>query len=153
MTTSAKVPSAAEREQMLAQLDESLASNPDLDASARESILGHFRQALEKEAEAMASGDVQAVAAPDRSQWLATLDQLQAADMLDASGREELIQQFDRAMAGMDTEALAVAREFSRRYADQGQEAARDWLRTRATAPLGVGEGLPAHLAMALQRG
>lgn len=157
MTTSAHAPSAAEREQMLAQLDESLARNPDLDADARETILGHFRDALEQEARAMANGTATLGGAPDRDQWHSTLDALQSAGMLDAADREELVQQFDRAMAGLDSEALAVAMEFSRRHRDEGEAAARTWLSSRpaaATATAGAGTaGLPAHLAMALQRG
>ncbi|KGO97986.1 hypothetical protein [Novilysobacter defluvii] len=154
MTTSAQVPSSAEREQMLAQLDESLARNPDLDASARETILEHFRLALEQEAEAIANGTATAGGAPDRDQWLSTLDSLHAAGMLGQDDREELVQQFDRAMAGLDSEALAVAMEFSRRCRRDGQTAAGEWLKSRPVAAHASGtEGLPAHLAMALQRG
>jgi len=153
MTTSAQVPSAAEREQMLAQLDESLARNPELDASARETILAHFRDALEQEAQAMANGTAAPGGAPDRVQWLATLDSLQSAGMLNQEDREELVQQFDRAMAGLDSDALALAREFARRCRQDGERAAGEWLRSRpADGPSGT-TGLPAHLALALQRG
>lgn len=154
MTTFAQVPSATEREQMLAQLDESLARNPDLDASARETILGHFRQALEQEAQAMANGSATPGGTPDRDQWLSTLDSLQSVGMLDHGDREELVQQFDRAMAGLDSDALAVAMEFSRRCRTDGEQAALAWLKSRPAAASTTGtEGLPAHLAMALQRG
>lgn len=150
MTTSAQVPSAAEREQMLAQLDESLARNPDLDASGRETILGHFRQALEQEAQAMANGTARPAGTPDREQWLATLDSLQAADMLDHAGREELVQQFDRAMAGLDSEQVNLALEFSRRCRQDGEQAAAEWLKSQPASATAGAEGLPAHLAMSL---
>lgn len=152
MTTSAQVPSAAEREQMLAQLDESLAQNPDLDASSRETILGHFRLALEQEAEAVTNGNANVTAGPDRTQWLSTLDDLQEAGLLEHGDREELVQQFDRAMAGMDSQALEVAGEFSRRCKRDGEQAATAWLQSRPAAQATGTEGLPAHLAMALQR-
>lgn len=157
MTTSAHAPSAAEREQMLAQLDESLSRNPDLNADARETILGHFRDALEQEARAMANGTATLGGAPDRDQWHSTLDALQAVGVLDAADREELVQQFDRAMAGLDSDALSVAMEFSRRHRNEGEAAARAWLSSRPAAAGGASgaatAGLPAHLAMALQRG
>lgn len=156
--TSFATPSAADREQMLAQLDESLARNPDLDAADRESILGHFREALEKEAAATATaGTAPGQHGPDRNQWMQTLDMLAANDMLSPNDREALVQQFDRSIGSLQSEALDTAMEFAKRCQRDGEASAREWLAARKTTGTGAQTGadhggLPTHVAMALQR-
>ncbi len=153
--TSYDTPSrTADHEQMLAQLDASLAENPDVDAADRETILRHFRDALETEA---ASANSSESVGPDRAQWMETLDLLVGNQMLDETDRNELVRQFDDALGSLQTDAMRTATEFARRCKDQGEAAAQEWL----TAQLGSTEsgnsheeplGLPAHVAMALRR-
>lgn len=153
--TSYDTPSrTADHEQMLAQLDASLADNPDVDAADRETILRHFRDALETEA---ASASPAQSVGPDRAQWMATLDLLVGNHMLDETDRNELVRQFDDAMGSLQNDALHTATEFARRCREQGEGAAQDWL----SGQLGSAEvadtefqpiGLPAHVAMALRR-
>lgn len=153
--TSYDTPSrTADHEQMLAQLDASLAENPDVDAADRETILRHFRDALESEA---ASASTSQSVGPDRAQWMETLDLLVANQMLDESDRNELVRQFDDALGSLQNDALRTATEFAQRCREQGEAAAQAWLteqmgsaQTAASADHAM--GLPAHVAMALRR-
>ena len=155
--TSYDTPSrTADHEQMLAQLDASLAENPDVDAADRETILRHFRDALENEA---ASASTPAQAGPDRAQWMETLDLLVGNQLLDDSDRNELVRQFDDAMGSLQSDAMQTATGFARRCSEQGEAAAQEWLTAQlrssssnGSAPATAPAGLPAHVAMALRR-
>lgn len=153
--TSYDTPSrSADHEQMLAQLDASLAENPDVDAADRETILRHFRDALEDEA---ASATASTTVGPDRAQWMETLELLVDNQMLDETDRNELVRQFDDALGNLQTDAMRTATEFARLSRDQGDAAAQQWLTTQlaATEPAPAHNeppALPAHVAMALRR-
>lgn len=154
--TSYDTPSrTADHQQMLAQLDASLAENPDVDAADRETILQHFRDALENEAASASTSAAQV--GPDRAQWMETLDLLVGNQLLDESDRNELVRQFDDAMGSLQTDALQTATDFARRCSEQGEAAAQEWLTGQIGSPTSTGSapgpaGLPAHVAMALRR-
>ncbi len=154
MTSYATPSRTADHEQMLAQLDASLADNPDVDAADRETILRHFRDALESEA---AAATPAVSVGPDRAQWLQTLDLLVDNQVLDEPDRNELVRQFDDAMGSLQTDAMRTVSEFSRRCTENGEAAAQEWLTGQlgdipafdsTPEPL----ALPAHVAMALRR-
>lgn len=155
MTTFANQSRAADHEQMLAQLDASLASNPDVDAADRETMLRHFRDALESEPAAV---DGAPQAGPDRRQWVETLDLLAQDRLLDEDDRNDMLRQFDDAMGSLQSDAVRTATEFSQRCQRDGEGAAQQWLADRMRADAGTGDphdepaGLPAHVAMALRR-
>ncbi|KIQ97145.1 hypothetical protein [Lysobacter sp. A03] len=153
--TSYDTPSrTADHEQMLAQLDASLAENPDVDAADRETILRHFREALESEA---ASASTPQSVGPDRAQWMETLDLLVGNQMLDETDRNELVRQFDDALGSLQNDALRTATEFARRCNEQGEASAQEWLSgqlrsAQANPSQDHTMALPAHVAMALRR-
>lgn len=140
MTSSQDHTAKLDRQQVLADLEESLLQRPDLDAVGRETMLRHFEAALQDPA---ATG----VAGADREGWLETLDLLQRENVIASEDREALVRNFDEAMHHLQGETLKLAAE----YAALGEAAAdpEAWRNRRAGAAPAPHAGLPPSLAPA----
>jgi hypothetical protein len=138
MTSSQDHTTQLDRQQVLAELEESLLQRPDLDAVGRETMLRHFEAALQDPSAAGTTG-------ADREGWLETLDLLQRENVIASEDREALVRNFDEAMHVLQGETLKLAAE----YAALG-EAASDpqaWRDRRAAAAPAAPVGLPPSLA------
>ncbi len=140
MTSSQDHTAQLDRQQVLAELEESLLQRPDLDAAERETMLRHFEAALQNPAA------VGGEAGPDRNAWIETLDLLQQENVIASEDRDALVRNFDEAMHALQGDTIRLAAE----YAALG-EAATDpeaWRSRRAAmAPAAAAPGLPPSLA------
>jgi hypothetical protein len=139
MTSSQDHTAQLDRQQVLADLEESLLQRPDLDAVGRETMLRHFEAALQDPAATAAMG-------ADREGWLQTLDLLQRENVIASEDREALVRNFDEAMHMLQGETLKLAAE----YAALG-EAATDpeaWRDRRAAAAPATHVGLPPGVSV-----
>lgn len=129
MTQTPQAPAAPtiDRQQVLAELEESLLQRQDLDAAARETMLRHFEAALQDPASAAGPGSV----GPDRSVWQQTVDMLQQEQVIDAGDRDALMRSFDEAMAPLHDAAVKAAAQSAAQDAIANPA---EWQRRRASA-------------------
>ncbi len=140
-----------DRQALLAELDALLQAQPGIDAGERETTLRHFEDALQNPSAVM--GDSKQVG-PDRTQWIQTLDFLRENHVLGAGECDDLIQRFDEAMQGLQSEPVRLAAEFAQRCQQEGETKAREWLTQRLRSPAQPGrpEAAPAHVTLSMQR-
>jgi hypothetical protein len=130
-----------DRQQVLAELEQSLLQRSDLDAADRETMLRHFEAALQDPSAAAAGAP-----GPDRDAWIETLELLQRERVIASEDRDALVRNFDDAMHALQDDTLKLAAE----YAALGQAAAdpEAWQRRRAGAQQAAAmPGLPPSLA------
>ena len=118
-----------DRQQVLAELEESLLQRPDLDASDRDTMLRHFETALQDPSAMAANGTM----GPDRNTWIETLDLLQQQQVIASSDRDALVRGFDEAMQVVQTDAVKLAAGFAAKGGNQALDP-EAWLRRRAEA-------------------
>lgn len=114
---------------LLAKLEATVKSNPDLDEAGREFLMRHYRDAV-----AIAQIKPTLVSKPDRGQWIGMLESLQADGLASEESVAGLVRKFDAALDPLDSPELDTAVEFARRCEQDGEQEALKWLETRREA-------------------
>lgn len=139
------------RNQLYGQFEELLGGQGNIDAADRESLLRHFRNALDEQSATSEPVNVDKMQA-DVAQ---TLDLMQQHGLIDSQDSMDMGQAFAKALQPLQNETLHKATEFARRVREEGEAAASLWLAAQAsgvdavTASLGPA-AVPAHVASAL---
>jgi len=141
------------RKQLYGQFEELLGGQGNIDAADRDSLLRHFRDALDEQSAATEPVDVDKM----QSDVAQTLDLMQQHGLIDSQDSVDMGQAFAKALQPLQNETLQRATEFARRVREEGEEAASQWLAAQAsgtgadsaTAALGPA-AIPAHVASAL---
>jgi len=141
------------RKQLFGEFEEMLSSQGNIDAADRDSLLRHFRDALEEQSAASEAVDVDRMQA-DVAQ---TLDLMQQHGLIDSQDSVDMGEAFAKALQPLQDETLQRATEFARRVREDGQESANQWLAAQsagkaATVPAAP-QTIPAHVASALDAG
>ena len=142
-------PDAMQKQRTLEEFEQALRQSMEIDASERDTLLRHFHDALEQPLT-----DAPMVG-PDRNQWLSTLDELQAAQLIDAPDREALINTFDESMSVLQSEAVQAALQHARR-SELDPTASQQGLSSPRAGQANVqlqassAELIPAHLLQAM---
>ena len=138
------------RKQLFGDFEEMLGNQGNIDAADRDSLLRHFRDALDEQSAASEPVDVERMQA-DVAQ---TLDLMQQHGLIDSQDSADMGEAFARALQPLQNETLQRATEFARRCREDGQESASQWLAAQSTgapaAAPAVSQSIPAHVAGAL---
>jgi hypothetical protein len=138
------------RTQLYNQFEELLGGQGNIDAADRDSLLRHFRDALDDQSAASEPVDVDTMQA-DVAQ---TLGLMQQHGLIDSQDSMDMGQAFARALQPLHNETLKRATEFARRVHEEGEEAANQWFAAQAReagAAASAGPAaIPAHVASAL---
>lgn len=137
------------RKDLYGEFEELLRGQGNLEAADRDSMLRHFRDALNDEAALSAPVDFARMQADVAS----TLGLMQQHGIIDGDDGQQMEQVFAKALRPLQDESLQRAVEFGRRVREDGQESAGEWLASEASARQAqsqLPQGMPAHVANAL---
>ncbi|MBD7987303.1 hypothetical protein H9645_04605 [Luteimonas sp. Sa2BVA3] len=127
-----------------------------LDREEQEFLGAYFEDVVQQAAARAESGEP-GMASLERSDWLQAVEVLKQAGALDDSQAGELVRKLDDALQPMRTRNVQLAMEFSRRYAEDGEQALA-WYREQVSkadaaeaspaSPLPAGQDVPHGLNM-----
>ncbi len=140
------------RKRLLAEFENLLGEEREIDAADRDALLRHFTDALNDPAILTAPpADADSV----RESLRSTLELLQQNRVIGAGDSANLKRQFEEPL---ESESMQRAMEFAKRRSSEGEDKALEWLAGQAAAakadatpqPLGQ-DAIPPHLAGSLQ--
>ena len=138
------------RKQLYGEFEDLLSGQGSIDAADRDSLLRHFRDALDEQSAASEPVDVDRMQA-DVAQ---TLELMQQHGLIDSQDSVDMGQAFAKALQPLQNETLQQATEYARRVREDGEEAASHWLAAQADGAAGAPNlepaAIPAHVASAL---
>lgn len=138
------------RKQLYGEFEELLSGQGSIDAADRDSLLRHFRDALDEQSATSEPVDV----ARMQSDVAQTLELMQQHGLIDSQDSVDMGQAFAKALQPLQDETLQRATEYARRVRDDGEEAANQWFAAQgggnAATPSLEPTAIPAHVASAL---
>ncbi len=138
------------RKQLYGEFEDLLSGQGSIDAADRDSLLRHFRDALDEQSATSEPVDVDRMQA-DVAQ---TLELMQQHGLIDSQDSMDMGQAFAKALQPLQNETLQRATEYARRVREDGEEAANQWLAAQAdgaaTAASPGPAAIPTHVASAL---
>ncbi len=141
------------RKQLYGEFEDLLSGQGSIDAADRDSLLRHFRDALDEQSATSEPVDVDRMQA-DVAQ---TLELMQQHGLIDSQDSMDMGQAFAKALQPLQDETLQRATEFARRCREDGQESANQWLAAQSAgagaSALPMSQSIPAHVASALDTG
>lgn len=141
------------KSEMIGKFDALLRDVASIDAAERDFMLSHLGQSLD---DAIAAGATTLEGSALRGAVGNTVQMLQDSRMLGADDGAQAQASFGQAFGVLQSDGVNRALEFARIAREQGEPAARAWLRTQAvgmSAPHAVPDLIPAHVASAIGRG